>query len=361
MRPSILLSLFPILVNGHMQLISPFALNQQDNPNAGSGKIDYNYASPLAGSGADYPCKGHLSALGGAAGAPVATWKAGSTQSFKIGGGAAHMGGSCQASLSEDKGKNFRVMKSYIGGCPVPDKAFTFTVPKEALSGQAVFAWTWFNNQGNREMYMNCASVAITDGGSGMAGSYPYIFRANIGNGCATEAGADVVFPNPGGDVENVSTKAAPPIGNCGSAGPELVKAAAMSTAKEIGVNTLADGPAGDGKAPKTILPTKAAMEATPPSKAAMEAIPPSKAAMEANPPSKAAMEASPPSKAAQAKPIAPSGTAVTTVTSPVATGSAYLPVDSVGTSTPSPAPSPEKECSCICNGYSFQFSPDEL
>jgi len=250
------------------------------------------------------------------------------------------MGGSCQASLSEDNGKSFRVMKSYIGGCPVPNKAFTFTVPKETMSGPAVFAWTWFNNQGNREMYMNCASVTITDGGSGMGGSYPYTFRANIGNGCSTEGGTDVVFPNPGKDVENVSAKMASPIGNCGPAGPEAVKAAAMGTAQAGGANTLADGPAGGGKAPKTILPTKAAIEASPPSKAAIEA--------------------SPPSKAAEVKPIVPSGTPVTMTTSVATTGSAYLPVDSVGTSTPS-APSPEKECSCVCDGYSFQFSPDEL
>lgn len=351
MRLSILLSIFPILINGHMQLISPFALNQQNNPNAKSGTVDYNYAAPLDGSGANYPCKGHLSALGGPAGASVATWKAGSTQSFTIGGGAAHMGGSCQASLSEDSGKSFRVMKSYIGGCPVPNKAFTFTVPKEAMSGPAVFAWTWFNNQGNREMYMNCASVTITDGGSGMGGLYPYTFRANIGNGCSTEGGTDVVFPNPGKDVENVSTKTAPPIGDCGPAGPEPVKAAAMGAGKVGGANTLADGPAGDGKMPKTILPTKAAMESSPPTKAAMES----------SPPTKAAIEASPPSKAAEVKPVAPSGTTMTTVTTPVTTGSAYLPVDSVGTSTPSPAPPPEKECSCVCDGYSFQFSPDEL
>jgi len=257
------------------------------------------------------------------------------------------MGGSCQASLSEDGGKSFRVMKSYIGGCPVPDKAFTFAVPKEATSGPAVFAWTWFNNQGNREMYMNCASVTITDGGGGMGASYPYIFRANIGNGCTTEAGVDVVFPSPGMDVENVSTKTAPPIGNCGP----------------VGANTPADGPAGDVKAPKTVLPTKAAMESSPPSKAAMDpSPPPSKAAMDSSPPSKAAMEATPPSKAAEAKPpVAPSGTTVGAVTSPVTTKSTYLPTDSVRTSTPSPAPPPEKECSCVCNGYSFQFSPDEL
>ncbi|KAG0136697.1 hypothetical protein HOY82DRAFT_536094 [Tuber indicum] len=308
MRLTILLALLPVLANGHMEMITPFALNQQQNPNAKSGAIDYNYAAPLDVSGSNYPCKGHLSALGGAAGASVATWQAGSTQSFTIKGGASHMGGSCQASLSEDGGKSFRVMKSYIGGCPVPDKAFTFTVPKEAKNGPAVFAWTWFNNQGNREMYMNCASVTIANGGSGMGASYPYIFRANIGNGCTTEGGKDVVFPNPGNDVEKSSTKMAPPIGDCGPAGPGPVQA---------GV--------GYGKLPQTTQPTNAA----------------------------------------QATRIAPSGTAVTVGKSPAATKSAQPPAKSAEGSTPPstntpPRPS-RKGCSCVCDGYTFQFSADEL
>ncbi|CUS14686.1 unnamed protein product, partial [Tuber aestivum] len=287
-----------------MQLMSPYALNQQDNPNAKSGKIDYDYSSPLGKSGADYPCKGHLSALTGAAGASVATWKAGSMQSFTVKGGASHMGGSCQASLSEDNGKNFRVMKSYIGGCPVADKPFTFTVPKGAKSGPAVFAWTWFNNQGNREMYMNCASVTITDGGSGMGASYPDIFRANIGNECTTQEGMDVAFPNPGKDVEMASTRMAPPVGNCGPAGPGPAETAAMSTA---------------------------------------------------------AVGAIPPSKAAEVKPAVSSGTAVTVKTSPAPTRSAQPPLESVGRATPSSVSTPKKGCSCVCGGYSFQFSPDEL
>ncbi|RPA97970.1 hypothetical protein L873DRAFT_1770461 [Choiromyces venosus 120613-1] len=304
MHLSTLLALLPILVNGHMQMITPFALNQQDNPNARFGTIDYNYAAPLDKAGADYPCKGHLSALGGPAGASVATWKAGTPQYFAIKGSANHNGGSCQASLSEDNGKSFRVIKSYIGSCPIPSKAYSFTVPKGTASGPAIFAWTWFNNQGNREMYMNCASVTITDGGSGMGGLYPYIFRANIGNGCATEAGTDVIFPNPGMDVENISTKATPPIGNCGPAGPGPVGTAMVSTS---------------------------------------------------------AMEATIPSKAVIINPVAPSGTAKTTETSPATTGSAYSSAKRVGMPTPSSAPATKTGCSCICDGYTFQFSPDEL
>ena len=100
-------------------------------------------------------------------------------------------------------------------------------------------------------MYMNCAVVTI--GGSGDAGGGgaiddtqpggplvdedqgigkrdfsfvrilkrawggPSLFIANIGNGCSVPAGKDVVFPNPGSDVEyggDAANRAAP-AGNC--------------------------------------------------------------------------------------------------------------------------------------------------
>ena len=74
---------------------------------------------------------------------------------------------------------------------------------------------TWFNSQGEREMYMDCAAVNITGGGSGLSGvaAYPDIFEANIGNGCETEPG-DLAFPNPGPNVEG--SGGVPPKGNCG-------------------------------------------------------------------------------------------------------------------------------------------------
>jgi len=67
---------------------------------------------------------------------------------------------------------------------------------------------------------MNCAVVTI--GGSRKLAkrnlSGPDMFIANIGNGCSTPAGRDIVFPNPGSDVQyggNAANRAAP-IGNCG-------------------------------------------------------------------------------------------------------------------------------------------------
>lgn len=82
---------------------------------------------------------------------------------------------------------------------------------------------TWFNQQGNREMYMNCAVVTISGGRrsvrdfvSPRAAGTP-LFQANIGNGCSTAPGTDVIFPDPGDDVTyGNGAKTAPPVGSCG-------------------------------------------------------------------------------------------------------------------------------------------------
>ena len=107
---------------------------------------------------------------------------------------------------SYDKGENWMVIQSQIGGCPITGSAagggqgtckllcifrasteepfllgqldFTVPIPKDAPSGPAIFAWTWYNRVGNREMYsklffcafcyacltsdtVNCASLTI--------------------------------------------------------------------------------------------------------------------------------------------------------------------------------------------------------
>jgi hypothetical protein len=102
--------------------------------------------------------------------------------------------------LSYDGGETFRVIKSFIGRCPL-QKTLDFRIPAFAPDGEAIFAWTWFNLQGGvREMYMNCARVGIR-GVSNAAGEFdnlPEIFKANINNGCATQEGQETVFEHPG-------------------------------------------------------------------------------------------------------------------------------------------------------------------
>jgi hypothetical protein len=77
----------------------------------------------------------------------------------------------------------WKVIMSYIGGCPTdargnlptavacngensPDcmNNLSFKIPPEVKDGNATLAWTWFNNVGNREMYMNRATVPGVSG-----------------------------------------------------------------------------------------------------------------------------------------------------------------------------------------------------
>lgn len=203
---TIVLRLLPHAL-AHMEMKYPFPMRSKFDPQTPNDSIDYDMVAPLLPDGSDYPCKGHNT--DGPLRA-VATYEAGSSYNMSIVGGAPHMGGSCQLSLSYDNGATFKVIKSMIGDCPLKPE-YTFTIPEFAPTGIPLFAWTWFNDVGNREMYMNCAAVTIQgrspyvfDGGStsGM-NTLPNIYLANIGpkSNCNTVENKPVVFPDPGLDV----------------------------------------------------------------------------------------------------------------------------------------------------------------
>lgn len=203
-------------------MIKPPTIRWEGNPNT-VWPPDYDIKSPLLPNGSNFPCKGTIELFDTPQGASVETWRTGSIQTFVINGTSPHDGGSCQASISEDNGVTFKVIKTFIGGCPVPGKEFSFTVPKETKSGKVIFAWTWFaHTSASPEMYMNCAAVTVSGpGGSGLS-NFPDTFVANVGNGCTTPLG-DTMIPNPGGDVEtasNVTLKIGFPVG--GSACPAV-------------------------------------------------------------------------------------------------------------------------------------------
>lgn len=198
-----------------MELLYPPPLRSKYN--GFSTNIDWNMSLPLLHSGSDYPCKGYLSDLGSLEGSSVATWPAGSDQEFTVTGGSHHGGGSCQASLSIDEGKTFKVLHSYLDNCPLAS-SYHFKVPSDTPTGTALFAWTWFNKVGSRDMFMNCASVTIS-AGSGTDRipfkSRPDIFLANIGNignNCSTIEMKNVAFPNPGLYFSGGSSDISPPI-----------------------------------------------------------------------------------------------------------------------------------------------------
>jgi LysM repeat protein len=204
----------------HMEMTEPAPFRSKDNKF--TTNVDFDMTSPLSASGDNFPCKGYQSDFNTPAGTSTASWAAGSEQQITIEGGAAHDGGSCQLSISYDEGKTFRVIKSIEGNCPAQGTSnFGFTVPAEAKSGKVIFAWTWFNHTGNREMYMNCAAVDITGSGTSTLEDRPEIFKANINNGCTVPEGTDVQFPDPGPALQVLSQASlGPPTGDCGGSPP---------------------------------------------------------------------------------------------------------------------------------------------
>ncbi|KAI5783682.1 putative extracellular protein, partial [Geopyxis carbonaria] len=215
-------ALFSLLTAAHMVMSEPPPINYKTNPHYTESKGDFDYTSPLSPSGANFPCKGHLKDLNTPEGGSVRDYSPGGEYDLKIDGSAVHGGGSCQASLSYDQGTTWTVIKSWIGNCPKASgggQNFKFKIPSDAPGGECIFGWTWFNEIGNREMYMNCAVVTIKGGSTrvkrALAG--PQMFVANVGNGCSVAEGTDVEFPDPGTEVtyDGDQGKRGPPSGTC--------------------------------------------------------------------------------------------------------------------------------------------------
>jgi hypothetical protein len=210
-RKLLIFSLVALCVSGHMQMSKPFPIRSPLNEK--NVKKDYSYKGPLSTSGSDYPCKGYADDPFHS----VATYTPGHEYEIELEGRVTHGGGSCQISLSYNKGKTFHVIHSILGECPIA-KSYKFKIPTGAPPGHALLAWTWFNKIGNREMYMNCAQITIRDGPVNRdhlnnthstlirrsLNNLPSIFVANVdGVGkCTTVAGQEVNFPLPGPSVE---------------------------------------------------------------------------------------------------------------------------------------------------------------
>ena len=220
----------------HMEMSWPPPFRSRHNPY--TTNVDYDLVNPLHSDGSNFPCKGYHSLIGTPQGRSVVTWSPGQSYNLTIAGATTHGGGSCQTSLSYDSGRTWTVVESFHGGCPLRAD-WAFSLPRDAPAGEALFAWTWFNRIGNREMYMNCARVTIksakrsepvslrrvrkdSQSSSVAFSSRPLMFVANVNNGCSTRETYDVKFPAPGPDVSVGSDKLADPVGNCGqSAGGE--------------------------------------------------------------------------------------------------------------------------------------------
>ena len=215
---------FALTANAHLFLSSPM-------PIPGNAVKD-----PLDASGSNFPC--HGSSIPQSGGERM---EAGSSQllHFDTGNGlntAVHGGGSCQISITYDTDpakmkdpKNWKVIYSIEQGCPTntllnldqsyqgPEgsytgswpcgdpkansvdcvNAFNFTIPKGVKNGHAILAWTWYNNVGNRELYMNCVNTQIAGGDGSEDAEFPSMFVANMAgiNQCPTTMYTAIQFP----------------------------------------------------------------------------------------------------------------------------------------------------------------------
>lgn len=252
-------ALLATAAHGHMIMKSPVPY----------GKATLNN-SPLEPDGSDFPCK-QRSGVYVKDGAPN-VMAIGEQQTLSFTGSAVHGGGSCQIALSTDtqptKDSKWMVIKSIIGGCPasvpgnLPEDAngsgastFQYSIPAGIAPGEYALSWTWFNKVGNREMYQNCASVTVTAAtkkryvpapkSAKRQTSFPDLFRCNLGDGCVTPANVDIIFPNPGAEVQSVG--AGPfsqmPGGAGGAAGQGPPQTPATATAAETQVPSAATTP----------------------------------------------------------------------------------------------------------------------
>ena len=262
--------------------------------------------SPLNADGSNFPCKATSNS-----GGTVTNMAIGTSQKLSFLGESVHGGGSCQISLTTDtpatKSSTWMVIHSIEGGCPARNQAgnigldnsasaldpdnYDFSIPAGITPGAYTLAWTWFNKVGNREMYMNCASIRVTAASSKRetslnetqeyaapelseraTASFPAMFVANIPvSDCTTAQGADVKFPNPGASVENASANNAnilvPPTGpKCGAAG-----SSSNASSSNQASNTDSSGVSGDATASSS--PAAAAPSTAPSMSAAAPAV----------------------------------------------------------------------------------------
>ncbi|KAF4986184.1 hypothetical protein FDECE_16087, partial [Fusarium decemcellulare] len=216
-----IVALAATFATGHVIMLEPHPYNLDTEP---------LYQTWPLSADLPFPCQGRTQHA-----EEVTKVTAGSTQTVKFWGSAVHGGGSCQFSVAygdtpPDNPDDWHTIYTIIGGCPAeaegnipttgsdphgrengPEctndsdkectKQFNIPIPKDMKNGPAIFAWTWFNKIGNREMYMTCAPIEVVGGkeDNSYVDSLPGIFVANIPGKCTTGASGSVInFPVPG-------------------------------------------------------------------------------------------------------------------------------------------------------------------
>ncbi|KAF6218709.1 hypothetical protein HO133_005251 [Letharia lupina] len=356
-------ALFAATTSAHMILGSPPPYGSPDN-------------SPLVADGSNFPCKATSNA-----GAIVTEMAIGAPQPLWFIGSAVHGGGSCQISLTTDmpatKSSSWMVIHSIEGGCPAKgvsgnDAAgqsggsnYTYTIPQGITPGSYTLAWTWFNKIGNREMYMNCASIKVSGGSKKRAAtlnetlgipelyerttpSFPGMFKANIPTtDCETVDSADVLFPDPGASVEKDGTSAltAPTGAKCNVVAGGGSSSSNSSTAA---AGSSSSGSSGSGSSGSGLSGSGSSAPASPGSSSAASAAP-SMATSDAPAPAATSMAAAPSVSASPVVAAAPSVAAAAPSSAPSAI---------TNSSSSSTTPSTSSTGTCSTAGQSV-CSPD--
>ncbi|KAJ1948384.1 hypothetical protein FBU59_001622, partial [Linderina macrospora] len=170
---------FTALVAAHASMISPCVrytpFCDHCPPVPAGQSLDYSINSPIGSPDSSQPLCKYTTPYD----TPVATWTAGQPVTVRFRPHAAiHSGGHCEFSVSYDNGKTFAVVHQELRYCFVGSKPngqvndasvldYAFTLPADLPSSdRVVFSWSWINASGNRELYHNCADIAIKGGSS---------------------------------------------------------------------------------------------------------------------------------------------------------------------------------------------------
>eukprot|EP00158_Paraphelidium_tribonemae_P001838 Partr_v1_DN24865_c0_g1_i1_m29887 putative endo-glucanase len=162
-------------ISAHMELMNPPPRKSRFNPLVQETDRDYNMVAPLLDTGANFPCKKY------AAGQVAATYAAGETITASISGSVYHGGGHCQFSISYND-RDFVAIHTVLRNCFVgTGTSFRFQIPASTPAcDRCTLSWSWVNAQGNRELYMNCADVRITNSASSSYLEGPKMIVANL-------------------------------------------------------------------------------------------------------------------------------------------------------------------------------------
>ncbi|KAJ3038199.1 hypothetical protein HK097_003239 [Rhizophlyctis rosea] len=167
----------------HINIASPPPRQHKNNPFT-IGEPDYNMLEPLYGgvSVRPYPCRGYSKSQSVVSTAP------GATINIDLEGSATHEFGHCQFAISYDD-ETFVVLKTVkdtcLDGSSVigPNlRRYSLTLPSDLpeCTNGCTLAWTWINNVGNREYYMNCVDIKTVGGPKSGTVSGKQLFVAHV-------------------------------------------------------------------------------------------------------------------------------------------------------------------------------------